>query len=368
MEDSLPELTRRQEDILSLLIRSYTDKREPVSSQKLVDSTPLGLSSATIRNEMMVLEELGYITAPHKSAGRIPTEDGYRYFVRRLIKENDLTPSEQSLIAQRLRSLPTATEQWMRFAATVLARTAQTASIVTAPVAETTRFKHIELIAIQGRLVLLVLVLHGGIVQQRMLNLAEPVPQSTLGETAERINALCGDLYANQIRMKGVQAPLLEREVMELAAEVMEQANNHLLRFIYRDGLSDIISDFADGEGAQQAVRVYEEQAFLDMILGDFLNPVIDVAQVIVAGDGRMDEVNQLSMVLSRYGVPGKMSGALGVLGPTHINYGRAISTVRYVSSVMTNMLASALNEESRTGTDLSQEPSQAPSRTDEAQ
>lgn len=352
MEDLLPELTRRQEEILSLLIRSYTDKREPVSSQKLVDSTPLGLSSATIRNEMMVLEELGYITAPHKSAGRIPTENGYRYFVRRLIKENDLSLSEQAHIAQRLHSLPTVTEQWMRFAATVLARTAQTASIVTAPIAETTRYKHIELISIQGRLVLLVLVLHGGIVQQRMLHIAEPVPQNTLADAAARINTLCADLYANQIRIKSVQVPLLEREVMELIAEVMEQADTHLVRFIYRDGLSDLISEFPDGEGAQQAVRVFEEQAFLNMILSDFLSPLMAEVQVVVAGEGRMDEVNQLSMVLSRYGVPGQLSGALGVVGPTHINYGRAISTVRHVSSIMTNMLVSLYHEEAGSPSD----------------
>jgi heat-inducible transcriptional repressor len=344
-EETLPELTRRQEEILSLVIHSYTEKREPVSSQRLADAPELNFSSATIRNEMAVLEELGYIVAPHKSAGRVPTENGYRYFVKRLIKTNDLSVSEQKHIAQRFQALPMATEQWMRFAATVLARTAQTASLVTAPVAETSRFKHIELIAIQGRLVLMVLVLHGGMVQQRMLNLADSLPQTILTETATRINALCLDLYANQIRLKSIQLPLLEREVAELAAEVMEQADRNQIRLIYRDGLSDLIGEFQDGEGAQQAVRVFEEQAFLEMILSDFVGPLMDGVKVIVAGDGKVGEINQLSMVLSRYGIPGQMMGALGVLGPTHINYGRAISTVRYVSSVMTNMLIGLYSE-----------------------
>ncbi|MBC7869263.1 MAG: heat-inducible transcription repressor HrcA [Chitinophagaceae bacterium] len=346
MEDLLPELTRRQEEILTLVIHAYTNKREPVSSQRLVDTANLGLSSATIRNEMSVLEELGYIAAPHSSAGRIPTENGYRYFVRRLITDGELSQPEQKHIAEKFHTLPMATEQWMRFAATVLARTAQTASIVTAPIAETSRFKHLELIGIQGRLVLMVLVLQGGVVHQRMLNLAEPVPQVKLAEAAVRINTLCVDLFSNQIRMKSVQLSLLEREVAELAAELMEHADDNQVRFIYRDGLSDVIGEFADGEGTQQAVRVFEERAFLDMILADFLNPMMDGVKVIVAGEGRMDEISQLSMVLSRYGIPGQISGALGVIGPTHINYGRAISTVRYVSSVMTNMLVGLYGDE----------------------
>jgi heat-inducible transcriptional repressor len=336
----LPELTQRQEEILSLIIRAYTQKPEPVSSKYLVETFELGFSSATIRNEMAVLEELNYIVAPHKSAGRIPTEDGYRYFVRRIIMdENDLSLSEQNHIAEKFRALPMATEQWMRIAATILSRTARTASLVTSPVAETSRFKHVELISIQGRLVLMVLVLQGGIVHQRMLNLADPVPQPKLAEAATHINTLCRDLYAHQIRLKSVQLTLLEREVAELASELMERADNNGGRIIYQDGLSEIISTFQDGEGAQQAVRIFEERAFLDMILTDLLDPIADDVRVIVAGDGRWDELSHLTIVLSRYGVAGQMSGAVGVLGPMHINYGRAISSVRYVSTLMTNRL-----------------------------
>lgn len=342
----LPELTKRQESILSLIVRTYTQKPEPVSSKFIAENFELSLSSATIRNEMAVLEDLGYISAPHKSAGRVPTENGYRYFVRSIIDESDLPQSEQKHIEERFRALPMATEQWMRFAAKVLARTNQTASLVTPPISDSNRFKHIELISIQGRLVLMVLVLQGGIVQQRMLNLADPVPQQTLSEIATHINALFLDLFAHQIRVKGVQLTLLEREIAELIVDVMEQADSNHIRTIYRDGLSDVIGSFHDGEGAQQAVRVLEERAFLEAILTDFFEPVPNDVKVIVAGEGRWDELNQLSMVLSRYGVPGRISGAIGILGPTHINYGRAISSVRYISSMMTNMLVQLYEDE----------------------
>jgi heat-inducible transcriptional repressor len=346
--EQLPELTKRQEEILSIIVRTYTQNPEPVSSKHIVETHNLGVSSATVRNEMAVLDELGYIKAPHTSSGRVPSERGYRYFVSRVIDNSDLSDSEQRHITERFQKMPMGTEQWMRFAAKILARTAQTASLVTPPIIESSRFKHVELVAIQGRLVLMVLVLHGGMVQQRMLNLAEPVPQTKLAETADRINASFVDLYPQQIRLKSVQLSLLEREISELIVEIMDSVNSHPVRAIYREGLSEIISNFPDEEGAQQAIRVFEESAFLDLILTELIDPIMSDVRVVVAGDGH-DELSQLSMVLGRYGVPGKMSGAVGVVGPMHINYGRAISSVRYVSTTMTNMLVQLYNDQDET-------------------
>ncbi|NJO84742.1 MAG: HTH domain-containing protein, partial [Blastochloris sp.] len=106
----LPELTRRQEEILAYIVRAYTQTPEPVSSKFLAESYQLSVSSATIRNEMAALEELGYISQPHTSAGRVPTEIGYRYFVKRLLNAADLTTAEQERITERLQSLPLVTE------------------------------------------------------------------------------------------------------------------------------------------------------------------------------------------------------------------------------------------------------------------
>ncbi|MCB9453509.1 MAG: heat-inducible transcription repressor HrcA [Anaerolineaceae bacterium] len=336
----LPELTRRQEEILTIIVRSYTENPEPISSKFLAETGHLSVSSATIRNEMGFLEELGYIAAPHTSAGRIPTEKGYRYFVKRLLGEGNLSETEQARIVEKFQGAPLVNDQWMRVAVNILARTAQAAALVTPPIANTSRFKHVELISIQGRLVLMVLVLESGSVHQQMLTLTDPVPQTQLSETAARINALCLEANANEVRMKGVQLRLLEREVIDLAADLMERADSNQVRLIYREGLSEIINSFQTSEGAQQAIRVFEEHAFINMILNDILSPMINNVQVVIAGEERWEELNQLSMVLSRYGVPGQMSGAVGLLGPTHLNYGRAISTVRYVSSMMTNMLS----------------------------
>lgn len=345
-ERRLPSLSSRQEDILTCIVQAYSDKPEPIGSRHLVENFQLNISSATVRNEMAQLEELGYIAAPHTSAGRVPTAAGFRYFVRRLLQTRSLTRGEQSHISERVGTLQSGMEQWMRRTAALLARSIQTASIVTPPVSQANSFKHVELISIQGRLALMVLVLNSGSVHQRMLTLAEPVPQVKLGEAAKRVNETCADLGARQVRLRSINLPMLEREVAELTAELIENVDNNRARYIYRDGLSRIMDNFADEEGAQQAIRILEEHTVLNALLTELLDrlPPADSdptdVQVVIAGDGRYENLSRTSVVLSRYGDPDKMSGAVGVLGPTHINYGHAISTVRYVSNLMTNVLA----------------------------
>lgn len=339
-DTQLPELTRRQEEILALIIRSYTNKPEPVSSKFLKESYSLGYSAATIRNEMMVLDELGLINAPHTSAGRVPSAVGYRYFVKRLLESNALLPSEQAYIAERFQSLPLAMEHWLKGAARQLTRTVQIASLVTPPVAAISRFKHLELIAIQGRLCLMVLVLQGGSVHQQMINLAEPVSQETLSETASQINRIGGNLTAGDLRVRSVQLAVLPRDLSELAAEMMERADTNRVRTVYRDGLSEVVGSFPVHEGDQQVLRVFEENAILNMIISEFVEPLeSSEVKVVIAGEGRWEELSHLTMILSRYGIPDHASGALGVLGPTNLDYARAISTVRYIADLLTSML-----------------------------
>ena len=337
----LPELSTRQERILALVIQEYTKNPEPVSSKQLYEHDSLGVSSATIRNEMAQLEELGLIAAPHTSAGRIPTALGYRYFVRSLLSDVDLPTAERTMIQQKFSEMPAVLDQWLRQAAKLLARTAQTASLVTSPAATSDMFKHLQLIGIQGRLTLLVLVTQSGTVHQRMLTLAEPVSQSKLAESAERINMLCASLSANQIRVRARHLPLLEQEVVDLAADLLDAGSKQQFSVVYREGLSDMIGAFQDGVSALQAVRVLEERPVFEMILAQFLQPLMEenTVQVIIAGNEKVDEIDRVSIVIGRYGMPDQLGGALAVVGPTHINYGRAISTVRHVSNVMTDML-----------------------------
>ncbi|MBN1200744.1 MAG: heat-inducible transcription repressor HrcA [Anaerolineae bacterium] len=340
----LPDLTERQEYILSLIVREYIRDPQPVASKTLVDLFDLGVSSATVRNEMVLLEQHGLIYAPHTSAGRVPTPEGYRYFVHRLVQHVDLLPQERYQIMYEFRQAPPDIEEWMHIASIVLARTAQTAALVTPPRAIERHFKHLELINTQGRLVLMVLVLHGGSVHQQILTLAESVAQEALSRVAQIINLACAGQNAAAVRSKTrSHADALVREVGELVSEAMGERDPDSIRRIYRYGLSESLPAFTDDE-ARQAIRVLEERSLLDGIVRETLAAGQPDVHVVVGGEGRWEDLTHLSMVMSRYGTP-LAHGALGVLGSTRMRYGRAISTVRYVASLMSDMLDQVYGE-----------------------
>jgi heat-inducible transcriptional repressor len=335
-ESQLPDLTERQETILSLIVREHIQSGQPIGSKTLVEQFDLGVSSATVRNDMVELEELGLIEAPHTSAGRIPTRQGYRYFVQRLLKIAQLSPQERRSIAQAFKQQNV--DEWPRVAAMALSRTAKMAALATPPRAVENHFKHLELISTQGRLVLMVLVLQGGSVNQQLLTLADTVPQEVLSRTAQIINQSNARLTAEQVRAKTrIHSDELVREIGDLVADAMLQVNQQSVREVYRYGLRESLSTLSEHE-TQQVLRVLEEDDLLENILRDTLaNDEPDV-QIVVAGEGRWENLSHLSMVLGRYGTP-EARGALGLLGPTRMRYGRAVSAVRYVASLMSGLL-----------------------------
>lgn len=334
-------LTGRQETLLGLIIRDYIDTAQPVSSKGLVDKYNLGISSATVRNEMSALTEAGLLRQPHTSAGRVPTEEGYRYFVQRLVGDSDLPMAEQRTISHQFYQARTDADQWMRLAASVLARHARAAALVTAPHPEKARFKQLELIATQGRLVLMVLVLQGGEVRQQMLTLAEPVAQEILREAAQRITQACQGMDAGAMAAQAGRFPTLEQEITRLLAEMMHRTDAVSSGEIYRDGLTNVLAEpeFADSEAARHALRVLEERSFLEEFLSKSLSPNVGGVQVLIGGEGDWEELKDCSMVLARYGAAGFATGAVGVLGPIRMAYGRTISAVRYVSGLMTDLV-----------------------------
>lgn len=355
------ELSKRQEYLLGLIVREYVATPTPVSSKALVENYGLRVSSATVRNDMAVLEELGFIISPHTSAGRVPTEAGYRYFVQRLIGDSELTTAEERMIRHQFHQARMDIEQWLRLAASVLAHTAGSASLITSPVVSRARLKHLELINTQGRLVLMVLVLDGGDVRQQMLTLTEPVTQHSLSEVAGRINSQCEGLQADIIRHKARRQSNLDAEVMQVVADLMDRADKRH-RIAFYDGLANILDpvlaldrlditdlqeredmrrvlEEVDSPGARQTLHLLEQQNLLEEVLSEALAPNERGVQVIVGGEGRWGDLDRISLILSNYGVQGQAMGTLGVLGPTRLHYGRAISAVRYVAGLMSDML-----------------------------
>jgi heat-inducible transcriptional repressor len=335
----MEELTDRRQAVLGLVVRQYIATATPVGSRTIVEQYGLGISSATIRNEMAYLEEQGYLTHPHTSAGRVPTEKGYRYFVERLMGEAELPLAEQRTIRHQFHQARLDLEQWMRLAAAVLARAAHSTSLVAAPTFAQCRFKHLELIAAHSSRLLLVLVLRGGMVKQQMLTLTHPVTQEELNQVANRLNALFTSLSADQIVASSYQWMPLEEQIADLVIETMEEAEARSSSEIYRDGLLNIFRqpEFGEIEHVRQIIRILEEQSLLETILAEVLNST--GVQVIIGGEGRWDELSECSVVLAPYGETGRAVGALGVLGPMRMRYGRAISTVRYVADLLSDLI-----------------------------
>ncbi len=208
----MPELTERQKTILMLVVRDYIDTAQPVSSQRLVERYHLSLSSATIRNELMALTEMGYLRQPHTSAGRVPTEEGYRYFVGHMMHP-ELPENVQNTISHQFYQARPEIEHWMTLAASVLAHQSQALSLVTAPHAEQVRCHAVELISTQGRQVLMVLVLVGGEVSQPDLSLSEPVSQERLSAAASRLNQAFEGRTLEEILAQPARSDALESDI-----------------------------------------------------------------------------------------------------------------------------------------------------------
>ena len=218
----MEDLTPRQQKILALVIRIYTDTATPVSSKTLQELGELGISGATIRNEMAALEEAGYLTHPHTSSGRVPTDKGYRYFVERLLDE-ELTPNEQNTIRHQFHQARLEMAHWMQLAAAVLANASRGAALVTAPRLESPRLRHLELISTHSQLVLMVVVLQGGTVRQRMLTLSEPINQAQLSQIAARVNAAFFNADMAAIRSRLAEFNGFDMEVLNLVLDLHRQ-------------------------------------------------------------------------------------------------------------------------------------------------
>jgi len=339
----MKELTLRQKKILSLIIHEHIRSAEPVGSKYLVRKYKLNLSPATIRNEMAALTEAGYLRQPHTSAGRVPTEDGYRFFVGQLMNETSLPDNIRHTISHQFSQMENDIKEWMQLTASVLANQTHAASLVTAPQAVEARVKHVELISTHGRQVLAILVLEGGQIHQNILTLEEPVSQEMLSAVSERFSKLFVGKNLNTIRtFKGLFGDL-EARVMKWLEDELARSDRLPTGELYIDGITNVLSEpeFADAEEARRALRLLDERSLLqDMLLNTILPEAIGGVQVIIGGEGRWDELRQCSVILAKYGAPGVATGTLGILGPMRMPYSHSISTVRYLSGLLSDFIS----------------------------
>ena len=339
-------LNERQRFILALIVRDYTETAEPVGSKRLVEHYKLDLSSATVRNEMAALTEMGYLRQPHPSAGRVPTEEGYRYFVTHVVYPSDLPEPARDTIAHQFYQARQDVEQWMPLAASILAHHSRAASLVTAPHSERARYQHLELISTQGRQVLMVLVLTGGEVSQQILTLAEPVVQEKLSLAADHLNSACHNRTTEEIAALAPRPDALEKDILTLVLQDMNRDEQRVSGELYLDGLTNVLAEpeFLESGDARRAIHLFEERSVLqDLLARTMVNSTVGGVQVLIGGEGKWEELKQCSMVLARYGIPGLATGTLGVFGPIRMPYARNIPTVRFMADLLSSLVSETM-------------------------
>jgi len=365
----------REQDILRAVIEEYVSTAVPVGSQALVDRYALGVSSATVRNVLAELEAFGLLSHPHTSAGRVPTDMGYRYYVESIAESVQLPPVEQLMIRHQFGQVEFASEHWFRLAATTLASVTRAAGLATPAKPASARIRRVDLVSMQERLASLILVLREGTVKQLMVNLPAPVSQDELSRVAGLLNEHCHERTGPEIarRLDRIAPPelvarvqseelsggsrsdaaegdsaadhvgdrlrVLARRLAERIVRAMQEFDASLFEDLFSDGLLNVLAapEFAQSDKVRRVFAALENRIYL----GDLVGVVAGSGrvQVFIGAENPAIDMREVSLVLAPYGRPGRAVGVVGVLGPTRMSYGHAIGTVNFISGLMNELV-----------------------------
>jgi heat-inducible transcriptional repressor len=332
-------LTERRAAILRLIIGDYVQTAQPIGSEALVQRHKIELSSATIRNEMARLEEEGYIHHPHTSAGRVPSDKGYRYFVETMIGEPDLPSDEKLRILHQFHQATSEMAEWLHLAASVLSQSVRNLAVVTAPHAGQTTVKHLELVALHEHTALLVLVTDAVKVRQQVITFPQPVAQPELSHLANRLSEAWSGLSSQEVAAHVTGSPALEGSVAAVVAEILAEEDATAFAEARVEGLRNVLSqpEFSRSEKLLDLMEAVDERNLPKAIPAESVAE--DGVTVIIGAENPNDSMRECSIVITNYGTPEGHRGAIAVLGPTRMHYPRAIATVRYMGRVMSDVL-----------------------------
>jgi heat-inducible transcriptional repressor len=338
-------LDQRSQAILRAVIDEYVVTAQPVGSQALVDRFSLGVSSATVRNVMAELESAGYLTHPHTSAGRIPTDAGYRVYVESIAPHISLAPVERLMIRHQFGQVEFASEQWFRLAAATIAGVTHAAGLATPAKPRSCRLRHIDLVARSTRAASLVVVLADGAVRQELVPLDEPYEQPELDDIARLLNAQLSGRSARQVARAVEQlamdpdAPSLGLRISQRIEKLMRELDAASIEDVFSDGLLNVMEapEFSQSEKLRRVFAVLQNRDYLGSLLRRLASSG-DV-HVLIGTENEPAEMREVSLVLATYGQRGHAMGVVGVLGPTRMAYPQAIGTVRYVSGLMNELV-----------------------------
>lgn len=330
------DLTERKLKILQAIIADFVRTAEPVGSRTISRNYELGISPATIRNEMSDLEEMGYLTHPHTSSGRVPSEKAYRLYVNELMGKKELSESEKMVIAQKLYQNVTELDNLIERAAHVLSEITNLTAFALSPGKELDKLRYINLIPVDERTVVLMIVSESGKVSNTAVQLDRPVEDETLRILAKNMTynysgktlseALKMDIIKN-FREDAEAMAMFRNNVMPGFLRTLEDMLNVNL---YMDGLTNIFSipEYNDIEKAKSFFEVLgrKEDIRQKLIARD------DGMIITIGGENQDADLSECSVVTATYHVDGKLVGKLGVIGPTRMKYDEVTSVVEYLT------------------------------------
>ncbi|MGE3961046.1 MAG: heat-inducible transcriptional repressor HrcA [Dehalococcoidia bacterium] len=336
-------LTERQAAILSMVVDEYVQTAEPVSSKALVDRRRLEVSTATIRNELARLEAEGYVTHPYTSAGRVPSDRGYRFYVEALMAEEPIGIEERRTVEHQLHQVAGDLDDWLSLTATILSTLVGNVAVVTRPRTTSAHLRNAQLVELSREAALLVAVMDDGRVRQRIIPLAEPSSQEFLNDRARRLNQMLGGKDAQGIA--ATIADLVDPDdvgVAEILADILRE--QRIAEETFVEGLSNALRqpEFSDVDRLLEAVgqlQAYRLRALLEpAVEGQLPAAQLGSMRVVIGAENADTGMRDWSMVVARYGET-DASGAVAVIGPTRMAYQRTIPRVRYVASLMSQLL-----------------------------
>jgi heat-inducible transcriptional repressor len=346
---SQTDLPTRDREILVALIRQFISSGLPVGSKALAVLLPEPLSSATIRNVLAALEESGFLVQPHVSAGRIPTEQAYRFYVDRVVAGARLAPDTERYIDLTLRSDADRLERLMVKASRTLSEVSHNVGLVLAPALEEKLLEHIKFVNLPDRRVLVVIVSKPDLVENRVVRLEDEFTQEELDQAANFLNAEFRGWSLGTIRLevfKRMEADkiLCDRLLKNVATLFVWGAlSEEETGPLFVDGTAKILErpEFEDVQKIKQLVKTLEEKAKLGRILGACLQTPETGVRILIGRENSEKQMHHCTLVVAPLHYRDRAVGALGVVGPTRMEYDRAISTVDYVAHLCSRLLSS---------------------------
>jgi heat-inducible transcriptional repressor len=333
-------LSRRRETILKIIVSEHIVSASPVSSENIALNYNLGISPATIRNEMAHLEEEGLISRPHTSAGGIPSDKGYRYYVESSIEGVQLSEDEQIAIRQFFGRAERDIEGWVRLAAAVLAQKLKSVALVTLPRAAACHLRYLNLVSVHDFVALLIIVLQEARLKQQLITLKQVTTQDDLTITGNKLNAAFKGLTQSQIISSDVELTPLEDNIRDIIVQMMRAEDERQNEQLYLDGLRHLLSqpEFIETEKTIGLIEVLEERAMFNRLLNSLVGR--NRTSVIIGSENKEQALRRCSIILNSYGIPGIAEGTIGIIGPTRMPYNQVIPTVNYLSSLMSELMS----------------------------